>query len=163
LGCADDRGGARRSRADRHVAQKHRGVRRNVKTKKVIVVTGASSGIGAAIAAALTEDGHTVFGTGRNASGARKNGVQMVPPDGGSDASGRACVENVLGEAGRVDVLVNNAGYLLAGAIEEASIEDAKAQFETNFFGTARMVKAVLPSMRARAAGQIINMSSLAG
>jgi short-subunit dehydrogenase len=66
-------------------------------------------------------------------------------------------------EAGRIDVLVNNAAYELAGALEEISIEEAKAQFETNFFGVVRMVKAVLPSMRQQKQGQIINVSSLSG
>src|SRR5207245_11743875 len=80
-----------------------------------------------------------------------------------SDESVRACVEQVIAKAGRLDVLVNNAGYAIMGAAEETSVEEAKAQFETNFFGIVRMVNAVLPGMRATGAGKIINISSLAG
>src|SRR5205807_6199267 len=71
--------------------------------------------------------------------------------------------QQVVGNAGRLDVLVNNAGYSITGAAEETSVEEAKAQFETNFFGVVRMVNAVLPAMRAARAGKIINVSSLAG
>ncbi|HEY4185981.1 MAG TPA: SDR family NAD(P)-dependent oxidoreductase [Polyangia bacterium] len=131
--------------------------------KQVILVTGASSGIGAAIAERLAADGHRVFGTGRNASGMRANGVEMVSLDVCSDRSVAACVDAVLSRAGHLDVLVNNAGYLLAGAIEDATIQQAHDVFETNFFGIVRLVNAVLPSMRAARAGKIINMSSLAG
>src|ERR1044071_6032799 len=87
----------------------------------------------------------------------------MLALEVGSDASGRACVEQVPAQAGRLDVLVNNAGYSLTGAAEETSVEEAKAQLETNFFGVVRMVNAVLPGMRAAGAGKIINISSLAG
>ena len=136
--------------------------------QKVVLVTGASSGIGAAISGQLARDGHRVFGTSRKVTGTdgstvERSGVAMLALDVCSDDSVRACVAAVLAQAGRIDVLVNNAGYLLAGAIEEATIEQAKAQFDTNFFGTARMVKAVLPTMRAQRSGHIINMSSLAG
>ena len=136
--------------------------------KKVVLVTGASSGIGLAIATQLASDGHRVFGTSRRASGADGGGaapmgVSMLSLDVCADDSVRACVAAILAQAGRIDVLVNNAGYLLAGAIEEATVEQAKAQFETNFFGVVRMVKAVLPTMRAQRGGQIVNMSSLAG
>lgn len=132
-------------------------------TPRTILVTGASSGIGAAIAERLAADGHRVFGTGRRTTGSTAEGVEMLPLDVCSDASVTTCVETVLQRAGQIDVLVNNAGYLLSGAIEEISLEQAKAQFETNFFGVARMVQAVLPGMRARCAGKIVNMSSLAG
>lgn len=84
----------------------------------------------------------------------------MLPLDVRLDASVHACVETVLEQAGRIDVLVNNAGYLQRGAIEEVSIEEAKAQLETNFFGVARMVKRVLPAMREQRGGTIINISS---
>lgn len=135
-----------------------------MKGKQVVLVTGASSGIGAAIAARLVRDGHTVFGTSRKMSGsAGGSGVEMMALDVCSDESVRACVDSLLRKTGRIDVLINNAGYLLAGAIEEITIEQAKAQFETNFFGIVRMVKAVLPAMRTQRSGLILNMSSLAG
>jgi NAD(P)-dependent dehydrogenase (short-subunit alcohol dehydrogenase family) len=87
----------------------------------------------------------------------------MLALDVRSDASVSACVTAVFNQVGRVDVLVNNAAYELAGALEEISLEEAKAQFETNFFGVVRMVTAVLPSMRRQRQGQIINVSSLSG
>jgi NAD(P)-dependent dehydrogenase (short-subunit alcohol dehydrogenase family) len=130
---------------------------------QVILVTGASSGIGAAIAARLAAEGHRVFGTGRKAASKKQDGIEMLELDVRSDPSVKHCVESVLKSAGRLDVLVNNAGYLLAGAIEEVSIQEAEAQFDTNFFGVARMVQAVLPGMRKQRSGKIINMSSLAG
>jgi short-subunit dehydrogenase len=133
---------------------------------QTVLVTGASSGIGRATARLLAERGFTVFGTARKPSppdeGA-KSGVTMVALDVRSDESVRACVEQVVAKAGRLDVLVNNAGYSLTGAAEETSVEEAKAQLETNFFGAVRMVNAVLPGMRKAEAGKIINISSLAG
>lgn len=87
----------------------------------------------------------------------------MVALDVRSDTSVAACVKTVLEQAEHLDVLVNNAGYELGGALEELSLEEAQAQFETNFFGVVRMVKAVLPAMRGRKRGQIINISSLSG
>lgn len=129
---------------------------------KVVLVTGASSGIGAAIAARLARAGHSVFGT-RRKGGAGPERVEMLPLDVCSDESVGACVEGLLRRAGRIDVLVNNAGYLLSGAIEEATLEEARAQLETNFFGVARMVKAVLPAMRRARSGHVIAVSSLAG
>jgi short-subunit dehydrogenase len=87
----------------------------------------------------------------------------MLKLDVNSDASAKACVEEVLARAGRVDILVNNAGFALGGAVEETSMEEAKEQFETNFFGVVRMVKAVLPHMREARSGRIITIGSLAG
>src|SRR5512140_1978831 len=131
-------------------------------TPNVVLVTGASSGIGEAIAARLAKDGHQVFGTSRK-GGASRNGVEMLNLDVRSDASVESCVDGLLRKAGRIDALVNNAGYLLSGAIEEATMEEAKAQLETNFFGVVRMVKAVLPAMRQARSGHIVTISSLAG
>jgi NAD(P)-dependent dehydrogenase (short-subunit alcohol dehydrogenase family) len=87
----------------------------------------------------------------------------MLPLDVRADESARACVEAVVNRTGRLDVLINNAGYELAGALEELSSEEAQAQFETNFFGVLRMVDAVLPLMRRQKRGHIIHVSSLAG
>jgi short-subunit dehydrogenase len=130
---------------------------------QTILVTGASSGIGQATARLLAERGFTVFGTARKPESAQSQGVTMVALDVRSDESVRACVEQVVGKAGSLDVLVNNAGYAVTGAAEETSVDEAKAQLETNFFGVVRMVNAVLPGMRAAGAGKIINISSLAG
>lgn len=90
-------------------------------------------------------------------------GVEMVALDVRSDDSVAACVKTVLEHAGHLDVVVNNAGYELGGALEELSMEEVQAQFETNFFGVVRMVKAVLPAMRRQKRGQIVNISSLSG
>ena len=131
--------------------------------QKVALVTGASSGIGAAIAKRLAADGFRVFGTSRKATGATLDGIEMLQLDVASDASVAACAAAVMERAGRIDVLVNNAGYLLGGAVEEATLYQAKAQFETNFFGAFRVMKAFLPAMRAAGSGRIINVTSLAG
>jgi len=87
----------------------------------------------------------------------------MLPLDVRSDESVAACVQAMLRQVGQIDVLINNAGYELGGALEEISIDEARSQFDTNFFGVMRMVKAALPVMRQQRAGQIINVSSLAG
>ena len=132
--------------------------------KKIVLITGASSGIGKAVARRLAGGEYVVFGTSRDPSGSGEiPGVKLLPLDVRSDNSVSACVQAVLDQAGGLDVLINNAGYALTGAVEEASLEEAKEQFETNFFGIARMVKAVLPVMRRRGRGRIINISSLAG
>lgn len=131
--------------------------------KKAILVTGASSGIGAAIVSRLAKDGHRVFGTQRSTDGKSPDGVEMLRLDVRSDESVRRCVQAFLERTGRIDVLINNAGYLQSGAVEEVSIEQAKAQFDTNYFGVVRMVKAVLPTMRAQKDGLLATTSSLAG
>jgi len=130
---------------------------------KTILVTGASSGIGAAITARLLQDGHRVLGTGR--TGGQKNaaGVELLQLDVRSDDSVKSCVDRFLDRMGRIDVLINNAGYLQSGAIEEVTVAEAQAEFETNYFGVVRMVKAVLPLMRGQKSGLIATTSSLAG
>src|SRR5215510_322887 len=133
-------------------------------SQKVVLITGASSGIGLSIARLLAQKGLTVFGASRNPDAAEHvAAVEVLPLDVRSDESVKACVNTVLVRAGRLDILVNNAGYMLGGAVEEVTIEEAKAQFETNFFGTMRTVKAALPVMRQQRSGTIINISSLAG
>ncbi len=131
--------------------------------KRVAVVTGASSGIGDAVARRLAAVGFRVFGASRRAPAEPVSGIEHVTIDVDDDSSVRTGVADVLHDAGRIDLLVNNAGYLCAGAVEEISIADAKAQFETNYFGVVRMICAVLPGMRERRRGQIITVSSLAG
>jgi NAD(P)-dependent dehydrogenase (short-subunit alcohol dehydrogenase family) len=133
-------------------------------TQRVVIITGASSGVGQCTARLLSQRGDKVFGTSRHpADAGRIPGVEMVPLDVRTDASVRACIDDVVNRAGRLDVLINNAGYELAGALEELSLEEARAQFETNFFGVVRMVNAVLPLMRQQKRGHIINVSSLTG
>ena len=131
---------------------------------RVVLITGASSGVGQSTARLLSQRGFKVFGTSRNPSSADgTHGIEMLSLDVRADDSVRVCVEAVLNRAGRLDVVINNAGYEQAGALEELSIEEARAQFETNFFGVVRMVNAVLPVMRQQQRGHIINVSSLSG
>jgi short-subunit dehydrogenase len=132
--------------------------------QKVVLITGASSGVGQSTARLLSQKGFKVFGTSRNPDRAQAiRAVRMLALDVRSDDSVAQCVNEVTDEADRIDVLVNNAAYELAGALEETSIDEVKAQFETNFFGIVRMVNAVLPLMRQQKRGQIINVGSLSG
>jgi NAD(P)-dependent dehydrogenase (short-subunit alcohol dehydrogenase family) len=131
---------------------------------RVVLITGASSGVGQSTARLLSQRGFRVFGTSRNPSGADSiPGVEMLPLDVHADESVRACIEAVVNRSARLDVLINNAAYELAGALEELSSEETRAQFETNFFGVVRVVNAVLPLMRRQQRGHIINVSSLSG
>src|SRR2546423_12208222 len=118
---------------------------------QTVLVTGASSGIGEATAQLLAAHGFNVFGT------SRKPADTLIALAVRSDDSVHACITRV----GQIDILVNNAGYALMGAAEETSLDEAKAQLETNFFGVVRMVNAVLPAMRKAGAGKIINIGSL--
>jgi NAD(P)-dependent dehydrogenase (short-subunit alcohol dehydrogenase family) len=131
---------------------------------KVALVTGALSGIGAAIAGRLAEAGYTVFGTSRRAVSPRQRSFDMLTLDVTSDQSVEAAVKEVVRRAGRIDVLVNNAGFGVAPAgAEESSIEQARSIFDTNFFGIVRMTRAVVPQMRRQGAGRIINIGSALG
>jgi NAD(P)-dependent dehydrogenase (short-subunit alcohol dehydrogenase family) len=132
--------------------------------QRVVLITGASSGVGQSTAQLLAARGYTVFGTSRNPAGVQRVArVEMLSLDVTSDASVRACVDAVVGRAGSIDVLINNAGHELAGALEELSLDEARSQFETNFFGVIRMVSAVLPLMRRQKRGHIVNVGSLSG
>jgi len=130
--------------------------------QRVVLVTGASLGIGKLTVELLAGRGFKVFGTSRKASAGREDGVEMLQLDVIADDSVAGCVSDLLQKAGRIDVLVNNAGQAYAGGLEETSLEEAKSQFDSNFFGAVRMVNAVLPQMRERRSGQIINVASLA-
>lgn len=125
-----------------------------------ILITGCSTGIGRATAAELTERGHDVVATARRPESIADLDVAMrLPLDVDSDESVRAA----LAAAGDVDVLVNNAGFEISGPGELMPIEQVRAMFETNFFGTLRMMQGVIPQMRVRGSGVIVNVSSLAG
>jgi len=129
---------------------------------RVVLISGASTGIGQASAERLSAVGHRVYGTSRNPSGA-SSGFTMLRMDVTSDDSVDQAVATVVGREGRLDVVVNNAGFGLAGSIEDTSNEEAKLQFEANFFGVLRLTRAALPHMRDRGSGLIVNVSSLAG
>jgi len=136
----------------------------NRSDRAVALVTGASSGIGRAIAEALTHEGYVVIGTSRNAATAPPlAGVDFVDLDVTSEDSVGDAVTGVIERFGRIDVLVNNAGIGLAGAAEESTAEQARTLFDVNLFGVMRMTNAVLPHMRARRAGRIVNISSILG
>src|SRR5690348_3813106 len=132
-------------------------------TPKVALVTGASSGFGQVTAARLSAQGFRVFGTSRAPAHNEASSVELLPLNVDSEASVEMCVQTILGRTGRIDLLVNNAGFAQGGALEENSLEDAWAQFDTNVFGVLRMLKAVLPAMRQQGGGQIITVSSLLG
>jgi len=131
---------------------------------KTILITGASSGIGQSTAHLLAENGYRVFGTSRYPiSNGNLPQVEMIALDVRSDESVKSCVDTVTNKAGSLDILINNAGYELSGALEETTLDEAAGQFDTNFLGVLRMIKATLPIMRKQNQGQIINISSLAG
>jgi NAD(P)-dependent dehydrogenase (short-subunit alcohol dehydrogenase family) len=131
---------------------------------QVVLVTGASSGIGRAIAQRFAERGWRVFGTDPlDAAAAASGTVRGLVLDVRDDASVADAVATALGEAGRIDVLVNNAGLAVVGPLEEISVEQAIAQFDVNLFGVLRVTNAVLPVMRRQGAGRIVNVGSLAG
>jgi NAD(P)-dependent dehydrogenase (short-subunit alcohol dehydrogenase family) len=130
--------------------------------KRVALISGASSGFGLEAARALALRGWRVFGTSRKAKD-NADGIEMIVLDVCDEESIRRCVEQVVGRAGRIDLLVNNAGCGLYGFAEEASIEQLREIFETNFFGLVRMTAAVLPVMRSQRCGRIINIGSLGG
>jgi NADP-dependent 3-hydroxy acid dehydrogenase YdfG len=138
---------------------------------KTILITGASSGFGRDTAETLHRAGHTVYASMRGVQGKnrdaaealRKLGVKTMELDVSDDASVKAGVENVLAEASKIDVLVNNAGIASAGVTEAFTTEQAKAIFDTNVIGLLRVTRAVLPSMRRRHDGLIINIGSILG
>lgn len=130
---------------------------------KVALVTGASSGIGCATAEALSRAGYRVYGTTRSAAPADAGAIRMLICDVTDQVSVEACVAEVLKEAGRIDLLVNNAGIGLFGAAEETSVAQAQQLFEANFFGLLRVTNAVLPVMRRQRSGRIVNISSVLG
>ena len=133
---------------------------------KVALVTGASSGIGQDTARLLHEHGFTVYAVARRTGPMQKlaaAGVRAFGMDVTDDASVAAGVEKIIAETGRIDVLVNNAGYGSYGAVEDVPLDEARRQFEVNLFGLARLIQLVVPHMRAQRSGRIINISSIGG
>jgi NAD(P)-dependent dehydrogenase (short-subunit alcohol dehydrogenase family) len=134
--------------------------------RSAALVTGCSTGIGRATALALHAAGHSVYATSRQVASLNELadlGLRVLPLDVTDESSMSSAVDTVAAEHGSVGVLVNNAGYSLQGSIEETSLEDVRAQFETNVFGLVRLCQLVLPGMRAHGAGTIVNMGSMGG
>jgi len=139
----------------------------NPNSKKVILITGTASGMGKAFAEKLTAEGHIVYGGDIQYEKNRRQldsiGAHPLDMDVTKDEEVQAGVDKIIAEQGRIDVLLNNAGYGLFAPIEEVTIEDAWKQFDVNMFGYARTVKAVLPHMRKQNQGRIINLTSMGG
>ncbi len=151
----------------------------NANHRRVILITGASSGIGRECAAHLASLGHRVYGTSRRATyplqppsacaGEPSNphdscgGITMIPMDVTDDASVECGIRYILDAEGRLDVVVNNAGMGIAGAVEDTTMEEAREQLETSFFGVLRVCRGVTPIMREQRSGLIVNTSSVAG
>ena len=133
---------------------------------KTALVTGASSGMGEEIARTLHKLGYTVYAAARRTDRLEQltpTGIHALTMDVTDDESMTSGIEKIIAETGRIDVLVNNAGYGSFGAIEDVSIDEARRQFEVNVFGLARLTQLVLPHMRAQRSGTIINISSIGG
>lgn len=134
--------------------------------KKIALITGASSGIGESAAILLHQNGFKVYGAARRLEKMRaleNKGISILPLDITSEESIQKCVNTILKQEGRLDVLVNNAGYGSYGAIEDVPLEEARRQFEVNVFGLARLTQLVLPEMREHKFGKIVNISSIGG
>jgi NAD(P)-dependent dehydrogenase (short-subunit alcohol dehydrogenase family) len=137
---------------------------KDIMKRRTALVTGASSGIGQATAERLARAGYKVYGTSRRGGQAGRQSFEMLPLDVTSDESVEAAVKQVIELEGRIDLLVNNAGFGVSPAgADESSIEQAQSIFDTNFFGTVRMTRAVLPYMRRQGGGRIINIGSVLG
>lgn len=133
---------------------------------RVALVTGASAGIGEATARALLSEGYKVFAGARRLermSALAALGAKLLHLDLTDDASIVAAVETIKADAGRLDVLVNNAGYGSYGALEDVPLAEARRQFDVNVFGLARLSQLTLPTMRAQKSGKIVNISSIGG
>ena len=138
----------------------------SMKSNKVILLTGASSGIGYDTAVALAQQGHKVYAAARRVERMeplRQYGIVPLKMDVTDEASMKEGVKTLLDAEGRIDVLINNAGYGYFGAVENVPMDDARNQLEVNVFGLARLCQLVLPTMRAQHSGRIINTASVAG
>ncbi len=136
----------------------------NASSLPVVLITGASSGIGRASASYLSGRGYRVFGTSRHPSPpSEPSSFEMIEMDVTDDDSVCRAIDLIITQAGRLDAVVNNAGVVSGGSLEDTPMDEARWLFETNFFGTLRVCKAVLPIMRKQRSGYIVNISSLAG
>jgi len=131
--------------------------------KKVVLVTGASSGLGLATAKALQAAGHTVYGTSRDLKKIKDAAFKPLAMDVTDDASVTAAIDKIIKAEGKIDVLINNAGNGITGPLYAMGVDIAKKQFEVNFFGVIRVSSAVLPGMIEKKQGLVINIGSLAG
>ncbi len=130
---------------------------------KVVLITGASSGIGMVTADYLSTLGYKVYGTSRNPKKFTTHNFKMIPLDVTDTNSIEKAVQTIIDEEGRIDVLINNAGTGITGAIEETPTDEIRKTIETNYFGVIEMMKAVIPQMRKQRSGLIINVTSIAG
>ncbi len=130
---------------------------------KVVLITGGSSGIGKAIGDFLFHKGFTVYGTSRNPKKVSNSLFPLIALDVREVASIQSAVATIIQEAGRLDIVINNAGVGITGPLEEIPMEEIKNNFETNFFGPIEVMKAALPQMRVQQSGLIINITSIAG
>jgi NAD(P)-dependent dehydrogenase (short-subunit alcohol dehydrogenase family) len=131
--------------------------------QKVALITGASSGIGKETAVLLAKQGFVVYAAARRVDQLPSDGIHALALDVTDEASMVACVQRIVSEQGRIDVLVNNAGYGSFGALEDIAMDEARKQIEVNVFGLARMIQLVLPTMRSQGSGKIVNVSSVGG
>jgi NAD(P)-dependent dehydrogenase (short-subunit alcohol dehydrogenase family) len=134
--------------------------------KKVILITGASAGIGKSTALLLAKDGHIVYGAARRMDkmqDLKEAGIKLLAMDVTDETSMLAGINEIIKTEGRIDALVNNAGYGSYGSLEDVPLSEARYQFEVNIFGLARLTQLVLPQMRAQKSGKIINISSMGG
>jgi len=130
---------------------------------KVVLITGGSSGIGKSVGEFLTEKGYLVYGTSRNPENISNHPFRLIALDVNHKETILKAVHDIIAAEGRIDILINNAGMGITGAIEETPTDEMRNVFETNFFGAIEMMKAVLPQMRKQHSGLIINVTSIAG
>ena len=130
---------------------------------KVVLITGGSSGIGKSVGEYLTQKGFIVYGTSRNPALVTNHLFRLIALDVNKKETILKAIDEIITSEGRIDILINNAGMGITGAIEETPTDEMRNVFETNFFGTIEMMKAVLPQMRKQQSGLIINVTSIAG
>ena len=134
--------------------------------KKTVLITGASSGIGKATTEKLLDDGYTVYASARSTDKLKylkARGAEILELDVTQDESMKSGVDRIKSECGRLDILINNAGYGSYGALEDVPMEEARHQFEVNVFGLGRLTQLVLPQMREQSFGKIVNITSVGG